>query len=42
MTLRGESYLLWRAVDEHGVELDVLVQKRRDKAAAMRFFRRLL
>jgi len=25
---------LWRAVDEHGAELDVLVQKRRDKAAA--------
>jgi putative transposase len=41
VTLRGEPYLLWRAVDEHGVELDVLVQKRRDKAAAMRFFRRL-
>jgi putative transposase len=31
---------LWRAVDEHGAELDVLVQKRRDKAAAKRFFRR--
>jgi transposase-like protein len=34
MTLCGEPYLLWRAVDEHGAELDVLVQKRRDKAAA--------
>lgn len=42
VTLRGEPYLLWRAVDEYGVELDVLVQKRRDKAAAMRFFGRLL
>ena len=42
MTLRGEPYLLWRAVDEHGAELDVLVQKRRDKAAAKRFFRRVL
>ncbi len=41
VTLRGEPYLLWRAVDEHGVELDVLVQKRRDKAAAKRFFRRV-
>ena len=40
VTLRGEPYLLWRAVDEHGAELDVLVQKRRDKAAAKRFFRR--
>ena len=42
VTLRGEPYLLWRAVDEHGAELDVLVQKRRDKAAAKRFFRRVL
>jgi putative transposase len=39
VTLRGEPYLLWRAVDEHGAELDVLVQKRRNKAAAKRFFR---
>jgi transposase-like protein len=38
VTLRGEPYLLWRAVDERGAELDVLVQKRRDKAAAKRFF----
>jgi putative transposase len=30
------------AVDEHGAELDVLGQKRRDKAAAKRFFRRVL
>ena len=42
VTLRGEPYLLWRAVDEHGAELDVLVQKRRDKVAAKRFFRRVL
>jgi putative transposase len=42
VTLRGEPYLLWRAVDEHGAELDVLVQKRRDKAAAKRFFRRVM
>ncbi len=34
VTLRGELYLLWRAVDEHGVALDILLQKRRDKAAA--------
>ena len=33
---------MWRAVDEHGAELDVLVQKRRDKAAAKRFFRKML
>ena len=42
VTLRGEPYLLWRAVDERSAELDVLVQKRRDKAAAKRFVRRVL
>lgn len=40
--LRGEPYLLWRAVDQHGSELDVLLQKRRDKAAAKRFFKHVL
>jgi putative transposase len=29
-------------VDEHGAELDILVQKRRDKAAAKRFFKHVL
>jgi putative transposase len=33
---------LWRAVDQDGNVLDILVQNRRDKAAARRFFRRLL
>jgi putative transposase len=42
VTLRGEPYLLWRAVDDHGAELDILLQKRRDKAAAKRFFKRVL
>lgn len=42
VNLRGEPYVLWRAVDEHGTELDVLLQKRRDKAAAKRFFKRVL
>jgi len=42
VTLRGEPYLLWRAVDEHGTELDILLQKRRDPAAAKRFFKRVL
>lgn len=37
-----QLYLLWRAVDEHGAELDILLQKRRDKAAAKRFFQRVL
>ncbi|QKM51841.1 hypothetical protein B7760_05919 (plasmid) [Burkholderia glumae] len=40
--LRGEFWLLWRAVDEHGAELDILLQKQRDKAAAKRFFQRVL
>ncbi|NLP64801.1 IS6 family transposase [Paraburkholderia sacchari] len=40
--LRGEPYVLWRAVDECGTELDVLLQKRRDKAAAKRFFKHVL
>jgi putative transposase len=38
----GVPYLLWHAVDEHGAELDILMQKRRDKAAAKRFFKRVL
>lgn len=42
VTLRGEPYVLWRAVDQHGIELDILLQKRRDKAAAKRFFERVL
>src|ERR1700758_4473820 len=42
VTLRSEPYVLWRAVDEHGAELDILLQKRRDKAAAKRFLRRML
>ena len=42
VALRGEPYLLWRAVDEHGTELDILVQKQRDKTAAKRFFKRVL
>jgi transposase-like protein len=32
---------VWHAVDEHSAELDVLVQKQRNKAAK-RFFRRVL
>ena len=33
---------LWRAVDQNGVVLDILVQDRRNATAAKRFFRRLL
>jgi putative transposase len=42
VTLRGEPYLLWPVVDQHGVELEILLQKRRDKAADKRFFKRVL
>jgi putative transposase len=42
VTLCGEPYLLWRAVDEHGAEPDIMLQKRRDEAAAKRFFKRHL
>jgi putative transposase len=40
--INGEMLYLWRAVDQSGEVLDVLVQKRRDAKAAKRFFRRLL
>ena len=40
--IRGAQHYLWRAVDRHGVVLDILVQEKRDGAAAKRFFRRLL
>lgn len=42
VTLLGEPHLLRRAVDWHGAELDTLLQKRRDKAAAKRSFRWVL
>ncbi len=38
----GVLHYLWRAVDQHGVVLDILVQDRRNGAAAKRFFKRLL
>lgn len=42
VSLHGEPYVLWRAVDERGTELDILLQRRHDKTAAKRFFRRVL
>ena len=38
----GETFWLWRAVDANGDALDILMQKRRNAQAAMRFFKRLL
>ena len=40
--IQGVQYYLWRAVDQNGVVLDILVQARRDANAAKRFFKRLL
>jgi putative transposase len=40
--INGRLQYLWRAVDQDGNVLDILVQDRRDKAAARRFFRRLM
>jgi putative transposase len=40
--IRGVQRYLWRAVDQDGVVLDILVQPRRDAKAAKRFFQRLL
>jgi putative transposase len=40
--INGEVHYLWRAVDQHGVVLDILVQDRRNASAAKRFFKRLL
>jgi len=40
--ISGVQHYLWRAVDQEGVVLDILVQRRRDGNAAKRFFRRLL
>ncbi len=40
--MNGVVHCLWRAVDQHGVVLDILVQGRRNATAAKRFFRRLL
>jgi putative transposase len=40
--IQGVQHYLWRAVDQDGVVLDILVQPRRDASAAKRFFKRLL
>src|SRR6185312_6608590 len=38
----GKTHYLWRAVDQHGNVLEILVTSRRDAKAATRFFRTLL
>ena len=42
ITIAGKKHWLWRAVDQDGIVLDVLVQSRRDKRAAKRLLRKLL
>ena len=42
LKIKGELHYLWRAVDEHGAVLDILVQSRRNATAVKRFFKRLL
>ena len=40
--IRGERHYLWRAVDQDGDVIDILVQRHRNARAAKRFFRKLL
>src|SRR4051812_49221452 len=40
--IAGVQHWLWRAVDQSGMVLDVLVQSRRDRRAAKRLLRKLL
>ena len=40
--MNGVKFILWRAVDSNGYELDVFLQKRKNKKAAIRFLTRLL
>jgi IS1 family transposase len=42
LKIAGVKHWLWRAVDQTGVMLDVLVQRRRDNQAAKRLLRKLL
>jgi len=40
--IQGRQQYLWRAVDQDGDVIDILVQSRRNRQAAARFFRKLL
>jgi putative transposase len=42
LRINGQCHYLWRAVDQDGTVLDILVQRRRNKEAAKTFFRKLL
>src|SRR3954451_24217830 len=40
--IAGKKHWVWRALDQDGLVLDILVQSRRDKRAARRLLRKLL
>jgi hypothetical protein len=42
LKINGKLHYLWRAVDQAGHVLDILVQSRRNRQAAKKFFRKLL
>ena len=42
VSINGKTMYLWRAVDYEGEVLDVLVQSRRNKKAALKLLRKLL
>ena len=42
VNIQGRRWYLWRAIDQDGDLIDILVQSRRDRQAARRFFRKLL
>ena len=42
VSMDGKPMYLWRAIDQNGEILDVLVQAKRDKRAALKLMRRLL
>lgn len=42
VSINGEPFVLWRAVDSDGIELDVILQKSRNKKAVIHFLKRLL
>ena len=42
LKINGVQHYLWRAVDQYGAVIDILVQPKRDRLAAIRFFRKLL
>ncbi len=42
VTIQGQRHYLWRAVDQDGDVIDILVQSRRNRRVAERFFRKML